>query len=86
MKTTLYNIPSSEIPLLREEFGAVHYWSDASEYFHRWDTKLEPTQTRISEPLTELLQANITGTVIINGVWIRDPPPRYVARLFKRLF
>jgi hypothetical protein len=69
VKCTLYNIPSSEIPLLLEELQSAHYWSDASPYLlGAVHGRLYPSKIAISDPLLELPDVNASGPIVICGV------------------
>lgn len=69
MKTTLYRIPSSEIPLLLQELGNAYYWRPSSPLLQRWDGQFNPTEFDAgNEPLDILPSLSITGSIVINGI------------------
>ncbi len=69
MRTTLYKIPSSEIPALLKELGPSHYWRPSSGGLLYWDGQWQQTEYDAGDdPLSELPHLPITGTVLINGM------------------
>jgi hypothetical protein len=68
METTLYKIPSSEIPLLLSQLETAYYWRPSSNLLH-WNGGWQRTDIEVGDdPLTTLPQLPLTGTVVINGL------------------
>lgn len=69
MKTTLYKIPSSEIPALLEELGSAYYWEPSSDTLRHWNGAWYETDFEVGEnPLSKLPKLPLTGTIVINGI------------------
>jgi ATPase family associated with various cellular activities (AAA) len=69
MKTTLYSIPSSEIPLLLAQLGEAHYWRPSSPLLQFWNGQFNPTDIDAgAEPLSVLPNLPLTGPIVLNGV------------------
>jgi ATPase family associated with various cellular activities (AAA) len=77
MKTTLYRIPSSEIPLLLQSLGTAYYWRPLSPFLQRWDGQFNSTDFSAgNEPLSTLPNLPITGPIVINGILDSGIPPK----------
>lgn len=69
MKTTLYRIPSSEIPLLLQGLGNAHYWCPSTPSLQRWDGQFNQTDFETGgNPLSALPSLPVTGPIVINGI------------------
>ena len=69
MKTTLYTIPSTEIPALLSELGTAYYWRPSSPLLQCWDGRFTPTDIEAGdEPLSVLPTLAINGPIVLNGV------------------
>ena len=69
MKTTLYTIPSTEIPALLSELGPAYYWRPSSPLLQRWDGCFSATDIDAGdEPLSVLPTLSINGPIVLNGV------------------
>jgi ATPase family associated with various cellular activities (AAA) len=86
MKTTLYRIPSSEIPLLLQRLGTAHYWRPSSPVLQRWDGHFNQTEFMSDDPLSTLTSLPITGPIVINGVLDSGIPPKVAHQIIDAHF
>ena len=63
----LYQIPSSELGFLCQQFNHPYYWNPAHSHLMRWDLGLTATDITITtNPLTEI--ADLPGDIILDGL------------------
>lgn len=87
MKTTLYRIPSSEIPLLLQELGNAYYWCPSSDFLQHWDGQFNPTEFDAGkDPLDRLPSLSITGPIVINGILDSGIPPKLAHQIIDAHF
>ena len=73
MKTTLYSIPSTEIPLLLAQLGEAYYWRPSSSLLQHWNGQFSPTDIDATdEPLSILPNLPLTRPIVLNGVLDAD--------------
>jgi ATPase family associated with various cellular activities (AAA) len=87
MKTTLYKIPSSEIPALLQELGTAHYWGPSRSTLLHWGEQWNQTNFEVGdEPLSTLPNLPITGTIVINGILDNGIPAKIAHQLIDAHF
>ena len=87
MKTTLYTIPSTEIPALLSELGTAYYWRPSSPLLQCWDGRFTPTDIEAGhEPLSVLPTLSINGPIVLNGVLDSGITPKIVHQIIDAHF
>lgn len=87
MKTTLYKIPSSEIPALLEQLGEAYYWRPSSGHLLCWDGEWQQTEYDAGpDPLSKLPLLPISGTIVINGILDNGIPAKIAHQIIDAHF
>ena len=87
MKTTLYSIPSTEIPLLLATLGEAYYWRPSSSGLQHWNGQFNPTDIDAGdEPLSVLPSLPLTRPILLNGVLDAEISPKVAHQIIDAHF
>jgi hypothetical protein len=82
LKTIFYEIPSSEIPDLLQQLGRSRYWRLGASELKLWDNGWQDSGQAIgSDPLESLLNMQVSGPIIFNGLCDKGIPSQLVHQI-----